>query len=63
MGLRPSGALGSVESQRVTTTSAGGMGGMPMAHGAGAGGKGSGNGQGDRSSERTNTVRVVDDRV
>ncbi|MGV0748109.1 PPE family protein [Mycolicibacter heraklionensis] len=59
VGLRPSGALGSVESQRVTTTSAGGMGGMPMAHGAGAGGKG----QGDRSSDRTHTVRVVDDRV
>ncbi len=63
VGLRPSGALGSVESQRVTTASAGGMGGMPVAHGAGAGGKGPGNGQGDRSSDRTNTVRVVDDRV
>jgi hypothetical protein len=59
VGLRPSGALGSVESQRVTTTSAGGMGGMPMAHGAAAGGKG----PGDRSSERAHTVRVVDDRV
>ncbi|MEB3020126.1 PPE domain-containing protein [[Mycobacterium] crassicus] len=60
VGLRPAGALGSVESQRVTTTATGGgMGGMPIAHGAGAGGKG-----GDsRSSDRTNTVRVVDDRV
>ncbi|MGV0627689.1 PPE family protein [Mycolicibacter minnesotensis] len=57
-GLRPSGALGSVESQRVTTSSAGGMGGMPMAHGAGAGGKGSSN----RESDRANTVRVIDDR-
>lgn len=59
VGLRPSGALGSVESQRVTATSGGGMGGMPMAHGVGAGGKA----QSDRSSDRTNTVRVVDDRV
>ncbi|OBH14765.1 PPE family protein [Mycolicibacter terrae] len=59
VGLRPSGALGAVESQRVTTTSGGGMGGMPIGHAAGAGAKG----QGDRSSERTNTVRVVDDRV
>lgn len=58
-GLRPSGALGSVESQRVTTASAGGMGGMPMAHGAGAGGKG----QGSRPNERANTVQVVDNRV
>lgn len=59
VGLRPSGALGSVESQRVTTASAGGMGGMPMAHGA----AGAGKGQSGRSSERANTVRVVDDRV
>ncbi|MEB3035008.1 PPE domain-containing protein [[Mycobacterium] nativiensis] len=60
VGLRPAGALGSVESQRVTTTATGGgMGGMPIAHGAGAGGKGGDN----RSSDRTNTVRVVDDRV
>ncbi|MEB3049904.1 PPE family protein [Mycolicibacter sp. MYC123] len=58
-GLRPSGALGSVESQRVTTTSAGGMGGMPMAHGAGAGGKG----QGSRPNERPNTVQVIDNRA
>lgn len=59
VGLRPSGALGSVESQRVTATSAGGMGGMPMAHGAGAGGRT----QGGRSSDRATTVRVVDDRT
>jgi hypothetical protein len=60
VGMRPSGALGSVESPRVTTTSAGGgMGGMPIGHAAGAGGKG----QGGRSSDRTNTVQVVDDRV
>lgn len=58
-GLRPSGALGSVESQRVTTASAGGMGGMPMAHGAGAGGKGQAKGP----SDRTNTVQVVDNRA
>ncbi|OBI06358.1 hypothetical protein A5715_20295 [Mycolicibacter heraklionensis] len=60
VGLRPSSALGSVESQRVTSTGGGGMGGMPVAaHGAGSGGKG----QGARSSDRTNTVRVVDDRA
>lgn len=59
VGLRPSGALGSVESQRVTTASGGGMGGMPIAHGAGAGGKN----QENRSADRANTVRVVDDRV
>ncbi|OBG05648.1 PPE family protein [Mycolicibacter sinensis] len=59
VGLRPSGALGSVEPQRVTTASAGGMGGMPIGHAAGAGGRG----QGDRPSDRANTVRVVDDRV
>ncbi|MEO6793530.1 MAG: PPE domain-containing protein [Mycobacterium sp.] len=59
-GLRPAGALGSVESQRVSaTTTGGGMGGMPIGHAAGAGGKG---GDG-RSSARSNTVRVVDDRV
>ncbi len=59
VGLRPSGALGSVESQRVTTTSAGGMGGMPIGHAAGAAGRG----QSGRTSDRTNTVRVVDDRA
>ncbi|BBX24581.1 PPE family protein [Mycolicibacter terrae] len=59
VGLRASGALGSVESQRVTTASAGGMGGMPIGHAAGAAGKG----QGGRSSDRANTVRVVDDRL
>ncbi|MEO8814393.1 MAG: PPE family protein [Mycobacterium sp.] len=59
-GLRPSGALGAVEAQRVTTTTAGGgMGGMPIGHGAGAAGKGGG----ERSTNRSNTVQVVDDRA
>lgn len=60
VGLRPSNALGSVEAPRATTTSATGatgMGGVPITHGAGA------KGQNDRASERTTTVRVVDDRA
>ncbi|MEZ0382948.1 PPE family protein [Mycobacterium sp. pW045] len=60
VGLRPSGALGSVESQqRVTTTSGAGMGGMPIGHAASAAGRG----QSGRPSDRANTVRVVDDRL
>ncbi|CAJ1492994.1 PPE family protein [[Mycobacterium] kokjensenii] len=57
VGLRPSGALGSVESSRATTTGAGGMGGMPIAHGA------AGKGPGGRPADRANTVRVIDNRT
>lgn len=61
VGLRPSGALGTAESQRITatTTASGGMGGMPIGHAAGAAGKGGG----ARSANRSNTVQVVDDRA
>lgn len=59
VGLRPSGALGSSESQRVNVTSTAGMGGMPVAPGAGAGGKGASG----RTSDRPNTVQVVDKRL
>ncbi|ORV53238.1 hypothetical protein AWC02_02155 [Mycolicibacter engbaekii] len=60
MGLRPSGALGSVETNRLTTTGATGMGGMPIAPGAAAGAGGKTN---NGHSDRTTTVRVIDDRV
>lgn len=60
VGLRPSGALGadSVRSPTTTTTAGGtGVGGMPVGQAAG------GPGGSHKKSDRTGTVRVVDERV
>lgn len=61
VGLRPSGALGSgdgVGTRPAVASMPGGMGGMPVAHGAGARGGATGKEQG-----RTATVQIADNRV
>lgn len=60
VGLRPSGALGAPEAPRATTSTAGGMGGMPVGHGAAGHG---GQQKGGRPSERLATVRVAGERL